>query len=103
MVTAIDNSLQKRRRSKAPGAFRTISEGATDLEVPQHVLRFWENKIDKLKVLKINTKRHYRQKDIDILKRIKSLLRDDLYTIEGAKKALQKNEVRELQQTDQVQ
>tara|TARA_X000001382_G_scaffold91217_1_gene65747 strand:+ start:187 stop:450 length:264 start_codon:yes stop_codon:yes gene_type:complete len=83
--------------------FYSIREVCTMLNEEPHVLRFWENKIDKLKVLRINTKRHYREKDIDILKRIKSLLRDDLYTIEGAKKALQKNEVRELQQTDQVQ
>ena len=83
--------------------FYSIREVCSMLNEEPHVLRFWENKIDKLKVLRINTKRHYRQKDIDILKRIKSLLRDDLYTIEGAKKALQKNEVRELQETDQVQ
>ena len=89
MVTAIDNSLRKRRRSKAPGAFRTISEVATELEVPQHVLRFWESKFAQVKPLKRGGgRRYYRPEDVDLLRGIRHLLYSDGYTIKGAQKLL---------------
>ena len=89
MVTTIDNSLRKRRRSKAPGAFRTISEVATDLEVPQHVLRFWESKFAQVKPLKRGGgRRYYRPEDVDLLRGIRQLLYSDGYTIKGAQKLL---------------
>ncbi|MFP6726302.1 MAG: MerR family transcriptional regulator [Alphaproteobacteria bacterium] len=89
MVTTIDNSLRKRRRSKAPGAFRTISEVATDLEVPQHVLRFWESKFAQVKPLKRGGgRRYYRPEDVDLLRGIRHLLYSDGYTIKGAQKLL---------------
>ena len=89
MVTAIENSQQRRRRSKAPGAFRTISEVATDLEVPQHVLRFWESKFAQVKPLKRGGgRRYYRPEDVDLLRGIRHLLYSDGYTIKGAQKLL---------------
>ena len=89
MVTAIDNSQRKRRRSKAPGAFRTISEVATELEVPQHVLRFWESKFAQVKPLKRGGgRRYYRPEDVDLLRGIRHLLYSDGYTIKGAQKLL---------------
>tara|TARA_B100000686_G_scaffold317916_1_gene367115 strand:- start:462 stop:863 length:402 start_codon:yes stop_codon:yes gene_type:complete len=72
---------------KSPGAFRTISEVADELELPQHVLRFWETKFTQLKPLKRGGKRrYYRPEDITLLRQIKSLLYDDGYTIKGVQK-----------------
>jgi DNA-binding transcriptional MerR regulator len=77
----------RRRRSKAPGAFRTISEVATVLEVPQHVLRFWESKFTQVKPLKRGGgRRYYRPEDVDLLRGIRHLLYSDGYTIKGVQK-----------------
>jgi len=73
---------------KAPGAFKTISEVAKYLNVPQHVLRFWESRFTQIKPLKLHGgRRYYRPEDIDILSTIKHLLYKQGYTIKGAKKA----------------
>ena len=89
MVTAIDNSQRKRRRSKAPGAFRTISEVATDLEVPQHVLRFWESKFSQVRPMKrAGGRRYYRPEDVRLLFGIREFLYEDGYTIRGVQKLL---------------
>lgn len=73
---------------KAPGAFKTISETAVLLNVPQHVLRFWESRFSQIKPLKLRGgRRYYRPEDIDTLTTIKNLLYKQGYTIEGAKKA----------------
>jgi len=78
-----------RRRSKAPGAFRTISEVAAALEVPQHVLRFWESKFTQVKPLKRGGgRRYYRPEDVDLLRGIRHLLYSDGYTIKGVQKLL---------------
>ncbi|MDE0727757.1 MAG: MerR family transcriptional regulator, partial [Alphaproteobacteria bacterium] len=78
-----------RRRSKAPGAFRTISEVAAVLEVPQHVLRFWESKFTQVKPLKRGGgRRYYRPEDVDLLRGIRHLLYSDGYTIKGVQKLL---------------
>ena len=78
-----------RRRTKAPGAFRTIGEVATDLEVPQHVLRFWESKFTQVKPLKRGWgRRYYRPEDVDLLRGIRHLLYSDGYTIKGVQKLL---------------
>ncbi|HJN04036.1 MAG TPA: MerR family transcriptional regulator [Alphaproteobacteria bacterium] len=78
--------------AKAPGAFRTISEVATELEVPQHVLRFWESKFTQVKPLKRGGgRRYYRPEDVELLRRIRALLYDDGYTIKGVQKLLREN------------
>ncbi len=89
MGEAADRATPRRRRSKAPGAFRTISEVANDLEVPQHVLRFWESKFAQVKPLKRGGgRRYYRPEDVDLLRGIRHLLYSDGYTIKGVQKLL---------------
>jgi DNA-binding transcriptional MerR regulator len=74
---------------KSPEAFRTISEVAVDLDVPQHVLRFWETKFPHVKPLKrAGGRRYYRPEDLDLLRGIRSLLYRDGLTIKGAQKIL---------------
>lgn len=74
---------------KAPTAFRTISEVATNLEVPQHVLRFWESKFQQVRPLKRGGgRRYYRPEDIDLLCNIKELLYNQGFTIRGVQKLL---------------
>ena len=76
---------------KAPGAYQTISEVSVKLDVPAHVLRFWESKFSALKPLKRSGgRRYYRTEDIQLLKSIKSLLYDEGYTIKGAQNSLKK-------------
>ena len=75
--------------AKAEGAFRTISEVSEMLDVPAHVLRFWESKFKTLAPLKRNGgRRYYRPDDVDLLIRIRDLLYRDGYTIRGAQKLL---------------
>ena len=77
------------RAAKAPGAFRTISEVAEELSVPQHVLRFWESKFAQLRPLKRGGgRRYYRPEDVALLRTIRGLLYDDGYTIRGVQKVL---------------
>ena len=78
-----------RRGAKSAAAFRTISEVATDLGVPSHVLRFWETKFSQVRPLKRGGgRRYYRPEDIALLRNIRSLLYDDGYTIKGVQKLL---------------
>ena len=78
--------------AKSPEAFRTISEVATDLDVPQHVLRFWETKFSQIKPLKRGGgRRYYRPEDVELLRRIRALLYQDGYTIKGVQKVLREN------------
>jgi len=75
--------------SKSTQAFRTISEVATELDLPQHVLRFWETKFNAIKPMKRGGgRRYYRPDDIVILQRIRGLLYDDGYTIKGVQKLM---------------
>jgi DNA-binding transcriptional MerR regulator len=74
---------------KSAAAFRTISEVAGDLDVAQHVLRFWESKFPQVRPLKRGGgRRYYRPEDVDLLRQIRSLLYDEGYTIKGAQKLL---------------
>ena len=76
---------------KAPGAYQTISEVSAQLDVPAHVLRFWESKFTTLKPMKRSGgRRYYRAEDIQLLQTIKSLLYDEGYTIKGAQNSLKK-------------
>ncbi len=73
---------------KAPEAFKTISEAAVILSLPQYVLRFWESKFKQIKPLKMRGgRRYYRPEDIETLQTIKNLLYKEGYTIKGARKA----------------
>lgn len=78
-----------RRAAKSSEAFRTISEVADDLEVPQHVLRFWESKFPQIKPLKrAGGRRYYRPDDVTLLRRIRQCLYDQGYTIKGVQRLL---------------
>lgn len=77
---------------KSPDAFRTISEVAEDLDLPQHVLRFWETRFSQIKPLKRGGgRRYYRPTDVDLLKGIRHLLYEEGYTIKGVQKILREN------------
>ena len=81
-----------RRSAKSADAFRTISEVAGDLEVPQHVLRFWETRFAQIKPLKrAGGRRYYRPEDIELLRRIRELLYKHGYTIKGVQRLLKDN------------
>ena len=74
---------------KAPGAFRTISEVADEIDVPQHVLRFWETRFAQVRPIKrAGGRRFYRPEDVALLRGIRSLLYSDGYTIKGVQKVL---------------
>jgi DNA-binding transcriptional MerR regulator len=75
--------------SKGPDAFRTISEVAEDLNLPQHVLRFWETRFAQIKPMKRGGgRRYYRPDDIDLLRGIRHLLYGEGYTIKGVQRIL---------------
>ena len=83
---------------KSPDAFRTISEVADDLDVPQHVLRFWETRFAHIKPLKRGGgRRYYRPDDVDLLKGIRHLLYGEGYTIRGVQRILKEEGVRFVQ------
>jgi len=78
-----------RRVEKSPAAFRTISEVAEELDVPQHVLRFWESKFPQVRPLKRGGgRRYYRPEDVELLARIRQLLYSDGYTIKGVQRLM---------------
>jgi DNA-binding transcriptional MerR regulator len=80
---------------KSPEAFRTISEVADELDVPQHVLRFWESKFAAVKPLKRGGgRRYYRPGDVDVLRGVKTLLYGEGYTIRGVQKVFRTQGVR---------
>ena len=87
--SASQGSPKARRVEKSADAFRTISEVADELEVPQHVLRFWETKFAQIRPLKRGGgRRYYRPEDIDLLRAIRGLLYDKGYTIKGVQKLI---------------
>ena len=74
---------------KAADAFRTISEVADDLDLPQHVLRFWETRFNQIRPMKRGGgRRYYRPQDVDLIRGIRHLLYDEGYTIKGVQKIL---------------
>ena len=76
-------------RVKSPEAFRTISEASLELDVPQHVLRFWETRFAQVRPVKrAGGRRFYRPEDVALLRGIRSLLYSDGYTIKGVQKVL---------------
>jgi DNA-binding transcriptional MerR regulator len=83
---------------KAPDAFRTISEVASDLNVPQHVLRFWESRFSEIKPMKRGGgRRYYRPDDVDLLRGIRYLLYGEGYTIRGVQRILKDQGLRYVQ------
>lgn len=79
---------------KSPEAFRTISEVAEDLDLPQHVLRFWETRFSQIKPMKRGGgRRYYRPQDVDLVRGIRYLLYDQGYTIKGVQRLLKENGV----------
>tara|TARA_R110002096_G_scaffold435770_1_gene662586 strand:+ start:57713 stop:58132 length:420 start_codon:yes stop_codon:yes gene_type:complete len=89
------------KHAKSPNAFRTISEVADGIGIPQHVLRFWESKFSQIKPMKRGGgRRYYRPEDVEIIDAIRRLLHDDGYTIKGAQKLLREHGVKAvIQQT----
>jgi len=83
---------------KAPDAFRTISEVADDLDVPQHVLRFWESRFAQIKPMKRGGgRRFYRPEDVDLLRGIRFLLYGEGYTIRGVQRILREQGIKFVQ------
>jgi DNA-binding transcriptional MerR regulator len=83
---------------KAPDAFRTISEVAQELDVPQHVLRFWESRFREIRPMKRGGgRRYYRPDDVDLLRGIRHLLYGEGYTIRGVQRLLREQGVRFVQ------
>jgi DNA-binding transcriptional MerR regulator len=85
-----------RRVEKSATAFRTISEVADELEVPQHVLRFWETKFPQVRPLKRGGgRRYYRPEDVELLRQIRSLLYHEGYTIKGVQRLMREGALKE--------
>lgn len=83
---------------KAPDAFRTISEVADDLDVPQHVLRFWETRFSQIKPMKRSGgRRYYRPEDVNLLRGIRHLLYGQGYTIRGVQRILREQGIKTVQ------
>lgn len=92
MSTPGSSTNTSQKNAKSAGAFRTISEVATELDLPQHVLRFWETKFQQIKPLKRGGgRRYYRPEDVQLLRRIRDLLYLDGYTIKGVQKLLRQS------------
>jgi DNA-binding transcriptional MerR regulator len=88
-VSAAGETASGRRANKRAAVFRTIGEVAEDLDLPAHVLRFWESKFPQLKPLKRGGgRRYYRPEDIALLSRIRECLYQEGYTIRGVQKLL---------------
>lgn len=85
---ALGESGKNESMEKSSSALRTIGEASEVLNVPQHVLRFWEKRFTQLKPVKRRGRRYYRPEDIALLERIKELLYSEGMTIKGAKKLL---------------
>ncbi len=77
---------------KSPQAFRTISEVSNEVNIPAHVLRFWETKFPNINPLKRSgNRRYYRPEDVKLIIKIKTLLYDNGYTVKGVQKLLKEN------------
>ena len=89
MSQSVRAAPAQRQNGKSAAAFRTISEVSEELEVPQHVLRFWETKFTQVRPLKRGGgRRYYRPEDVELLRRIRQLLYGEGYTIKGVQKLL---------------
>jgi DNA-binding transcriptional MerR regulator len=94
-VADLFEPLSVRRPAKSAAAFRTISEVADDLAVPQHVLRFWESKFSQVRPLKRGGgRRYYRPEDVTLLRRIRQCLYEQGYTIKGVQRLLREGTIK---------
>jgi len=94
MMEQASSTDPARRIAKSAEAFHTISEVANELEIPQHVLRFWESKFTQVKPLKRGGgRRYYRPEDVVLLRNIRTLLYNEGYTIKGVQKLLREGHV----------
>ena len=94
-MTRVGETRSERRTSKSAGAFRTTGEAAEELDLPAHVLRFWESKFPQLRPVKRGGgRRYYRPEDIDLLRRIRQCLYQEGYTIRGVQRLLREGEMR---------
>lgn len=95
MSSAAFALVEKTGAAKSAQAFRTISEVANELDMPQHVLRFWESRFAQIRPVKrAGGRRYYRPDDIDLLKGIRALLYSDGFTIKGVQKVLKERGIR---------
>jgi DNA-binding transcriptional MerR regulator len=102
---AVDSLLGDSRGAclleKAPDAFRTISEVADDLDIPAHVLRFWETRFVQIKPMKRSGgRRYYRPDDVELLRGIRRLLYGEGYTIRGVQRILREHGIKAVQNLD---
>jgi DNA-binding transcriptional MerR regulator len=94
-VAPPDETGSGRRTNKSAAAFRTTGEAAEELDLPAHVLRFWESKFPQVKPVKRGGgRRYYRPEDIDLLRRIRQCLYQEGYTIRGVQRLLREGEIR---------
>ncbi len=90
-----ESGSRRGQTAKSASAFRTISEVSDELDVPQHVLRFWETKFSQVKPLKRGGgRRYYRPEDLALLRRIRDLLYTEGYTIRGVQRLLRQSGVK---------
>jgi DNA-binding transcriptional MerR regulator len=95
-LAAARSNPAARRLEKSSSAFRTISEVAQDLDVPQHVLRFWETRFTQIRPLKRGGgRRYYRPEDVALLRLIRELLYDEGYTIKGVQKLMREGALKQ--------
>src|SRR5258708_33430521 len=87
-----------RRAAKSAGAFRTISEVAEELDIPQHVLRFWETRFAQIKPMKRSGgRRYYRPDDVELVKGIRRLLDGEGYTLRGGQRIMNDSGIKPIQ------
>ena len=95
IAVSAPGEVPSRHLVKSPTAFRTIAEVAGELDLPAHVLRFWESKFPQIKPLKRRGgRRYYRPEDVALLRRIRSLLYTEGYTIKGVQRLLREGGTR---------
>jgi DNA-binding transcriptional MerR regulator len=103
LTVAETDAAEEDASGKADGAFRSISEAAAELDLPPHVLRYWETRFPALRPVKrAGGRRYYRPSDIEFLQTLRKLLHEDGYTIRGAQRLLRQHVLGEEADTEEV-